>query len=107
MLAETRALLDDPEQEFEEFWRYDDRFHEMIASGTQKPLLAKMIVDLRNKARMCNLLRMQRNFQEQASEHMAVLNALAARDGAAAREAMFTHLDHVRSRLVHWLTKSD
>lgn len=107
MLVETRALVSDPEQEFEAFWRYDDRFHEMIAAGTGKPLLTNLIMDLRNKARMCNLLRMQKNFQEQASEHLAVLEALSAADSSGAREAMFTHLDQVRKRLVNWLTKAD
>lgn len=55
---------------------------------------------------MCNLLRMQKNFQQQASEHLAVLEAMRAADPAATRDAMFRHLDRVRSRLVNWLTKS-
>lgn len=106
LIQETRSLIEDPEQEFEAFWRYDDRFHEFIAAGSGKPLLNTLIKDLRNKARMCNLLRMQKNFQQQASEHLAVLEAMRAADPAAARDAMFRHLDRVRSRLVNWLTKS-
>jgi DNA-binding GntR family transcriptional regulator len=104
MLRETRALVDDPEQEFETFWRYDDRFHELIARGSCKPVLADLIVDLRNKARMCNLARMQKNFQEQAREHLAVLEAIADRDAARARQTMGLHVDEVRKRLVNWLT---
>ena len=106
MLAESRRLVASPEQEFEDFWRYDDRFHETIASGSGKPLLASLIMDLRNKARMCNLLRMQKNFQEQASEHVAVLEAVSEGDAARARTAMARHVDQVRTRLVNWLTKA-
>lgn len=103
MMAQTRALLADPDVEFDPFWTYDDGFHLFIAEGSGKPLLASMIQNLRNKARMCHMVRMERNFEAQAREHIAVLEALEARDPERARAEMINHLDRVRERLMKWL----
>lgn len=106
LLAESRELAANPTTEFEVFWRYDDRFHEQIARGSGKLLLATLISDLRNKGRMCNLRRMHKNFHAQAVEHIAVLEAIAAGDAKRSQRAMINHLDKVQSRLIRWLTNS-
>ena len=103
MMAKSHALLADPDVEFDPFWTYDDGFHLFIAEGSEKPLLANMIQNLRNKARMCHMVRMERNFEAQAREHIAVLEALEARDPERARAEMINHLDRVRERLMNWL----
>lgn len=91
--------------EFDAFWTLDDRFHDSIAQASGSPLLASLIMDLRRKARMCNLKRMPANFVQQGTEHAAVLAALEAGDAERARAAMHTHLDNVRQRLISWLSR--
>jgi len=91
--------------DFDAFWQVDDRFHDAIAQASGSALLSTLIMDLRRQARMCNLKRMPANFVHQGGEHAAVLNALAAGDGEAARTAMHTHLDNVRQRLISWLSR--
>lgn len=103
MMAQTKALIADPDVEFDPFWSYDDSFHLFIAERSGKPMLASMIQNLRNKARMCHMVRMERNFEAQAREHLAVLEAVEARDPERARAAMINHLDRVRERLTKWL----
>lgn len=103
LMERTETLLAEKSIEFDRFWEYDDEFHLFIAESSGKPLLASLIQNLRNKARMCHMVRMERNFEEQAREHIAILKALEAKDSEGAREAMIGHLDCVRERLMRWL----
>jgi DNA-binding GntR family transcriptional regulator len=103
MMAQTQALLSDPNVEFDPFWSYDDSFHMFIAESSGKPLLAHMIQNLRDKARMCHMVRMEKNFTQQAHEHISVLQALENRNAEEARTAMTNHIDRVRERLLKWL----
>jgi DNA-binding GntR family transcriptional regulator len=91
--------------DFDSFWQLDDRFHDAVAEACGRPLLTRLIQDLRRQARMCNLRRMPPTFADQGAEHAAVLAAIAAGDAAAARTAMGEHLDNVRHRLVSWLSR--
>jgi DNA-binding GntR family transcriptional regulator len=56
-----------------------------------------------DKARMCHMVRMEKNFTQQAHEHISVLKALEDRDAEEARAAMTNHIDRVRERLLKWL----
>lgn len=103
LIAESRVIIANPEPSFDGFWRYDDRFHEAIAHASAKPILAKTIIDLRSKARMCHVKRMPGRFGDQAKEHLGVLLAIEAKDARAAKKAMSHHFDQVRSRLLNWL----
>ncbi len=105
MMVQTQNIKANPDVEFDIFWGYDDGFHQFIAEGSGKPLLASMIQNLRNKARMCHMVRMEQNFDAQACEHIAVLKALEARDPEQARAAMVSHLNRVRERLMKWLVE--
>lgn len=90
--------------DFDAFWRLDDSFHDAIADACGRPMMAGMIKTLRRQARMCNLSRMPATFREQASEHTAVLTAIAEGDGPRARAAMHHHVDETRRRLIAWIT---
>lgn len=90
--------------DFDAFWRLDDSFHDAIADACARPLMGGMIKSLRRQARMCNLSRMPATFQDQASEHTAVLAAIAAGDCARAEAAMHHHVDETRRRLIAWIT---
>lgn len=104
LIAETHEVIRNPVAELEPFWAYDDRFHTFVADASGMPLLAQMIRQNRDKARMCHVTRMERNFSEQASEHLRVLEAIAARDTTGAREAMAEHTNRVRERFLRWFS---
>lgn len=101
--AEAAGFARDPEPDFERFWDHDDRFHVAVAGGSGHPMLAKLIGDLRDKARMCHIARMPLTFRAQGEEHLRVLAALRTGEPERARVAMQAHLDAVRRRLVAWL----
>ncbi|NLS07055.1 GntR family transcriptional regulator [Rhizobium sp. P32RR-XVIII] len=103
ILEKSRAILEDPDLEFDPFWEYDDEFHLFVADASGKPLLAQYIRNLRDKARMCHVVRMEKNFEQQAREHIAVLEAVAEKKPDEARQAMATHIDRVRERFMRWL----
>jgi len=102
MIRETEAFLAAPESELEPFWAYDDRFHSFVAESARMPYLAGLIRNVREKARMCHVVRMELNFADQAREHMIVLEAIGARDANAARQAMIEHTEKVRARFLRW-----
>ncbi|QDL94484.1 GntR family transcriptional regulator (plasmid) [Paroceanicella profunda] len=104
ILAETRSVVARPVAELEDFWNYDDRFHVFVAESSGMPLLAQMIRGIRDKARMCHVVRMERNFSEQAAEHLKVLEAIERRDADAARAMMIEHTDRVRARFLRWFS---
>lgn len=104
LISETHEVITSPQMELEPFWAYDDRFHGFIAENSGMPLLAEMISNNRDKARMCHVVRMERNFAEQAREHLGVLEAIAAQDPDRARAEMIHHTDRVRDRFLRWYT---
>ncbi|RWR26167.1 GntR family transcriptional regulator [Sinirhodobacter populi] len=104
LIRATQAIIDAPSGDLEAFWRYDDHFHSFVADASGMPLLAKMIRENRDRVRMCHVARMERNFSEQAREHLRVLEAIKIRDQNKAREAMAEHAHHVRERFLRWYT---
>ncbi|MCC2613687.1 GntR family transcriptional regulator [Neorhizobium sp. Rsf11] len=103
MLEKSRAVAADPGLDFDPFWEYDDEFHLFVADASGKPMLAQYIRNLRDKARMAHVVRMEKNFEQQALEHIAVLQAIADKKPDEAREAMSGHIDRVRERFMRWL----
>lgn len=103
MLEKSRKIVADPSLEFDPFWEYDDEFHLFIADASGKPMLAQYIRNLRDKARMAHVVRMEKNFEQQAREHIAVLQAVADKKPDEARQAMADHIDRVRERFMRWL----
>ncbi len=106
LIAESERFLVESEGDFDMFWAYDDRFHHFIAAHSGKPLLAKLIGNLRDMARMCHVTRMERSFVNQAAEHIDVLRQIEAGSSEGARAAMARHITRVRERLMRWLFDS-
>ena len=83
----------------------DDRdFHAAIAAASGNPVLATTIGDLRKRTAMFRLGRLPERVDQVCDEHLAIVEALAAGDGEAARMAMQTHIDNVRAHLLQRLT---
>lgn len=90
---------------FDDFWAEDDNFHVAVARAARLELLPAILAEQRAIARRCTITRTHDSFADQAREHIAVIDAIAAGDGAAARTAMSLHFEHVRSRFLGWLSR--
>jgi DNA-binding GntR family transcriptional regulator len=104
--ARMRAFADGGDIAFDRFWLDDDAFHNAVAHAAGLPLLATMLTEMRSIARRCTITRTHDRFDQQAREHIAVIDAIEAGDGAAARVAMEGHFDSVRARFLGWLARN-
>lgn len=93
------------ETAFDDFWQQDDRFHRAVAEAAGFTVLPAMLAEMRETARRCTISRTHDGFAEQAAEHVAVIDAIAARDPDAARVAMEAHFRSVRTRFLAWLAR--
>lgn len=90
---------------FDRFWADDEAFHLAIASAADLSLLPALIAQMRATARRCTITRSFDHFTQQAIEHLAVIDAIDMRDAQAARVAMESHFDNVRTRFLEWLAR--
>lgn len=90
---------------FDDFWAEDDRFHLAVAQAARLELLPAILSEQRAIARRCTITRTHDRFADQAREHIAVIDAIAAGDAAAARAAMSLHFENVRARFLDWLSR--
>lgn len=101
---QLRYLSDDPET-FENFWVDDNDFHRAVAMAARLRLLPELLDEQRAIVRRSTIIRSHDNFADQAREHIAVIDAIAARDPEAAGAAMTQHFKHMRARTLGWLDK--
>lgn len=85
----------------------DEAFHRLIAEATQNGVLVagvERLWDMRRRSRMWAQLHdriFDTGYRRQwLDDHTAILNALQARDGAASKRAMQTHLANVSDTLM-------
>ncbi|WP_323718001.1 GntR family transcriptional regulator [Paracoccus aminovorans] len=90
---------------FDDFWAEDDRFHLAVARAARLSILPQILAEQRAIARRCTITRTHDRFADQAREHIAVIDAIAARDPAAAQAAMAAHFENVRARFLGWLAR--
>ncbi|WP_416067315.1 GntR family transcriptional regulator [Rhizobium sp. ZK1] len=100
-----QAYVEGEDAAFDRFWMDDDAFHEAVAEAADLHLLPAMLREMRSIARRCTITRTHDRFAEQAAEHIAVIDAIEARDPAAAAAAMEAHFDSVRGRFLGWLAR--
>jgi len=74
---------------------FDERFHSTIAQSSGNKRLAQDINRYHLLHRGFNKMSTdQESLKEALTEHLAILDALERRDGAAARQAMVDHISH-------------
>ncbi|MBP1859994.1 GntR family transcriptional regulator [Rhizobium herbae] len=100
-----RAYANGADVAFDNFWIDDDAFHLAVAEAAGLSLLPAMLTEMRSIARRCTITRTHDRFDEQAREHIAVVDAIENGDPAGARAAMETHFDSVRTRFLRWLDR--
>lgn len=92
--------------DFEEFEIWDARFHQALAMATQNRLMIKVyetVTTSRDQAEWGDLKRQSITEERRTiynAEHRAICTALRARNAAAARKAISTHLITVRQNLL-------
>ncbi|RWR28318.1 GntR family transcriptional regulator [Sinirhodobacter populi] len=78
--------------ESEEQRRVDDDFHAMIARASGNATLERTIADLRLRTCMFDIHQVPERFAQGCSEHLGILDALAAGDAGLAEDRMVAHL---------------
>ncbi|RRH76197.1 GntR family transcriptional regulator [Falsigemmobacter faecalis] len=101
---QLRYLKADPAN-FESFWIDDSEFHRAVALAARLKLLPELLDEQRAIVRRSTIIRSHDNFADQAREHIAVIDAIAARDPEAAGAEMAQHFKHMRARTLGWLDK--
>lgn len=91
-LRATIAELAGVARQAEPHWDADDRVHELVADASGNPVLGRMVRELRIKTRLFEVLEPFDRVATDAQEHEALLRAIEAGDGKAARRAMAAHL---------------
>jgi DNA-binding GntR family transcriptional regulator len=84
-------------------WANDDLLHLGIADASGNRELSRLIGELRQKTRMFGLTRLPERFDRGKDEHLAILDAIAARDCNAAEDLMRLHLDRARNAIISML----
>lgn len=98
--ADSRAV------EFNDFWQSDDAFHLAVARAAGLNILPAILAEQRAIARRCTITRTHDRFADQAREHVAVIDAIAKGNEAAAYDAMSLHFEHARARFLAWFSHS-
>ncbi|EIM28786.1 FadR/GntR family transcriptional regulator [Microvirga lotononidis] len=108
------ALRSSEASDWQAYEQSDDAFHKGIARITGNPLVIaflNVLSSVRGRARWqrqhdlaFRRARKKEYAAQQGRMHLAIVEAIAARDPAAARQAMFDHLSTIRTIMIH---KSD
>lgn len=79
---------------------FDFEFHMHIARTAGSKLLMEMIKGLKMKTRIFDQGEIPERFEPGAREHLAIIDAILARDPAAAEAAMRRHIENVREAIL-------
>lgn len=110
-LLRGHGLRSSEAPDWQAYEQADDAFHKGIARITGNPLLIAfldVLSSVRGRARWqrqhdlaFRRARKKEYAAQQGRMHLAIVEALAARDPEAARQAMFDHLSAIRAIMVH------
>ncbi|MBO1358509.1 MULTISPECIES: GntR family transcriptional regulator [Acetobacter] len=102
----VQEMTDAGDVEDEQHWRVDDMLHLGIADAAENGEIRRMIGALRQRTRMFGLRRIPGRFDIGRLEHLRILDAIEARNPAAAAQAMCDHIDHAQQAIVALLQQS-
>jgi DNA-binding GntR family transcriptional regulator len=81
-------------------WAVDEMVHGTIAEAAGNPMVTSSIRDLRRRTHIFNTARIPHRLLPGASEHIALLHAVAGDDPDLSRRMMGQHLDNVKSAII-------
>jgi DNA-binding GntR family transcriptional regulator len=90
----------------EAHWAADDVLHLGIAEASGNAELKRLVGDLRQRTRMFGLHRIPTRFDSGRAEHLAILDAIAARAPDDAQARMQHHIDQARDAIIATLQRS-
>lgn len=76
----------------------------VFTPASRVPMTLRIPSRLRETARRCTIVLSFENFSDRLNKHLAVITAFCDRDPEAARSAMESHFDGVRTRYLNSLT---
>lgn len=91
----------------DDHWEADEMLHMAIARASGNGMFQRLIADCRIRTRMFGMEQIPSRFAPGRSEHLAILDALAARDSAAAGRLMSEHIENAKSAIVRAVTGGD
>jgi GntR family transcriptional repressor for pyruvate dehydrogenase complex len=110
-LLRSHALRSSEAPDWQAYEQADDAFHKGIARTTGNPLLIAfldVLSSVRGRARWqrqhdlaFRRARKKEYAAQQGRMHLAIVDALAARDPETSQQAMFEHLSAIRAIMVH------
>lgn len=103
-LREDVAAMAAEEKQNKWHWRLDDRLHQLFADGSGNAVMANIIRDLRITTRLFEVSRPFGRVQQDAKEHLAILDAFAKGDSGGARKAMRHHLRQLQKDVMDILS---
>lgn len=95
----------DAPSDFESFWAEDEAFHMAVADAAQLVFLPKILAEQRAIVRRSTIIRTHARFDQQSREHIAVIDAIAAKDPDAAHAAMSQHFEAMQARSLGMLSE--
>ena len=90
--------------DFESFWAEDEAFHMAVADAAKLVVLPKILAEQRAIVRRSTIIRTHARFDQQSREHIAVIDAIAAKDPNAAHAAMSQHFEAMQARSLGMLS---
>jgi len=90
--AETEALVKMQPYDVEAHWRSDADLHDLFVMACGNDVLIQMIRRLRTTTHLFEVARLSDRLGPDATEHLAILDALEASDPRAARKAATAHI---------------
>lgn len=100
-VAEMQAAIESRDQTA---WsRADSVFHQVLGEACPNQLLCEVVIQMRNRVHQIANIDSQTNparLAECTDEHVEIVEAMAARDAAAAEDAMRSHIDKLRESLL-------
>lgn len=82
----------------------DEQLHGLISGAADNPQLSSMILTLRRRTQIFDLKSLPERLEDTCREHLEIIRYLRAGDGAAAAQAMTTHLENVKASIIRRLT---
>ena len=84
-------------------WAADEAVHSLMATHSGNSILADTVRELRLRTHMFETRRIPNRLHDSCAEHLALLQALEARDADGARRLIGEHLENVKKRTVEKL----
>ncbi len=83
----------------------DERLHDLIAASSGSHLLRELVATMKVKTRMFDNGSIPERFEPGCHEHIAIIDAILARDPVAAETRMRSHLNNARAAILGHLAR--